>query len=694
MKKRFISLFTVVMFIVSSLMLSGFAFVSDFESKSDGGEYGEDKSISFVEERIFNEATLDHEFADDIVLVIMNRQETMRFREYSTNDFAGMGVSEVKELTRSSSIALREQLEGRGSSSLGQRDRDEQRAMEINADEFRTILSLYLQEPSKQRVLDVIRVLEHRDDILYAGPNFMHEFAGVPNPRPTHYSHQWALHGTHGIQAEQAWNITIGSANVRVGVIDTGIDGTHPDLVDRLVSALHMDFTGAIPIHTPIPSDDDNAFFGGGHGTHVAGIIGANRNSGIPGIIGVCQDVSLISLRISENGLWYVDKAIQAVDYATTVGIDILNYSGRVRSRQGVVNVNDPAFEQAIRNFPGLFTASAGNINQNNDTNNQFPANYSLTLSNLISVGSIDFDGQRSFFSNFGVNSVSIFAPGGNILSTLPNGTTSPAYIRLADGYAFSNGTSIATPHVAGVAALLLSTNPNFTGEQMRNIILDNSNPITITTPVGNQKVRHLNAFTTVTGNYIISTNTTWTKDISLSKMYIVDGATLTLRNVTVNNPTNNSNFGFHIINSGQLVIDNSVVNLGAGRLVADGLNSIVVITSTPRNPQNEVFVDNGQIRVINGARLLNQRAGLRTTGANATVEVRTNSLLTIDDQGSFHMTRGNVNLSTGEIHILNGSQWTTSENVNIVGNRSLDRIVIDRSRFCTYQPITIRRGV
>ena len=172
MRRIFISIFTVIILAVPSLMISGFTFVSNYEGKSGGREYGEDKSISFVEERIFSKATMDHDFADDKVLVIMNRQETMRFREYSTRDFTGIGVSEVRELTRSSSIALREQLEGRGSSSLEPRGRDEQRAMEVNADEFRTILSLQLQEPCKQGVLDVIRALEKRDDILYAN-NFI-----------------------------------------------------------------------------------------------------------------------------------------------------------------------------------------------------------------------------------------------------------------------------------------------------------------------------------------------------------------------------------------------------------------------------------------------------------------------------------------------------------------------------------------
>ena len=110
MRKSINSTLIVILLIVSPLMFSGFIFASSHKGISDGRDHREYTSISLVEERIFSKATLENDFADDKILVIMNRQETMRFREYATRDFSEIGVREVKELTRSSSIALREKI--------------------------------------------------------------------------------------------------------------------------------------------------------------------------------------------------------------------------------------------------------------------------------------------------------------------------------------------------------------------------------------------------------------------------------------------------------------------------------------------------------------------------------------------------------------------------------------------------------
>lgn len=201
---------------------------------------------------------------------------------------------------------------------------------------------------------------------------------------------------------------------VRVGVIDTGIHGNHQDLVNRLNNNLHRDFRNATTVNVPTPFDTDE------HGTHVAGIIGAETNvAPARGMAGAAWNSSLVCLIISENGAWFVDNAILAVDHATANNIQILNYSGRVRNRNNVVNINDPVFEQAIRVYPGLFVTAAGNTGttgNNNDTNPQFPANYARTSNNVISVGATNNADQRANFSHYGVNTVSIYAPGVNKL--------------------------------------------------------------------------------------------------------------------------------------------------------------------------------------------------------------------------------------------------------------------------------------
>ena len=192
MKRYVVSLLAVVVLILSSFTFSGFTFSSDKEREF----FGEEKPIGFVEERILSKATLDDDFTDDKVLVIMNKQETDKFRSYACRDFTNVNIREVRNLTETSSIALREQKEQfaeNGINPIDVPDTSEQRAMQIDDNDFRTILSLQLQEPSKQNVLNTIKELEKRDDILYAGPNFIHEQASTPtDPRYT-AGQQWGL---------------------------------------------------------------------------------------------------------------------------------------------------------------------------------------------------------------------------------------------------------------------------------------------------------------------------------------------------------------------------------------------------------------------------------------------------------------------------------------------------------------------
>jgi len=198
--------------------------------------------------------------------------------------------------------------------------------------------------------------------------------------------------------------------------------------------------------------------------------------------------VSIVSLRINVGGAWYSSRAIQAVDYAIESGIDILNYSGRTRNEEtNVAPYDDPILAQSILMFPGLFIAAAGNEYTNNDDTPNFPANYSLTHDNVISVGAIDVNSDKPGFSNYGINSVSIYAPGVNIRSTIPG------------GYAYYDGTSMAAPYVTGVAALLLSIDSSLTSIQLRNAIFESSDIINIDVNNGDtQSVRKLNAYSAV----------------------------------------------------------------------------------------------------------------------------------------------------------------------------------------------------
>jgi subtilisin family serine protease len=445
----------------------------------------------------YSTATVDDDFSDDSILIVLNKNATRSYKNYSVDDFPEIGCFEVIDITYpikemfldwfeynipDTNIEMfLEQLEN--DSDIDNYTNSE---LLVNVKEFRSILKVSLNDKSKENVIASINALEGRDDLLYVGPNYVHEIASVQNPAQF-AEEQWAI---EQIGLPAAWDITTGSASVKVGIIDTGVDGTHPDLVDRLNNGLHMDFSGSSPLSLSIPTDAE------GHGTHVAGIIGASRDigNGTPGVVGACMNVNLVSLKISENGSWFADKAVLAVTYGASHGIQVLNYSGRVRNRSNVVNINDPAFEQALTNYSGLFVAAAGNKNTtsdnpNNDVSPQYPSNYSANLSNVISVGATDASDTKASYSFYGATTVSIFAPGGSggsavstgILSTFPEarwGTTVTGYNQIAQGYAVTNGTSMAAPYVTGVAALLLSANPSLTGTQLKSAILNNADTV------------------------------------------------------------------------------------------------------------------------------------------------------------------------------------------------------------------------
>lgn len=246
------------------------------------------------------------------------------------------------------------------------------------------------------------------------------------------------------INAPVAWNYTTGNYQVVVGVLDSGIDARHSDLKDNLW------FNGSFFNGWNFVDNNNNPIDVTGHGTHVAGTIGAVGNNSI-WITGVCWNVQLASFKIGDNRI-DLAAAINAIYFANMMNIPILNNSwgGRTYS---------PILKYAIEQYDGLFIASAGNSNSNNDFLPSFPASYNSN--NIISVAASTPENTLSPFSNYGVNSVDIAAPGTDILST-----------DLADSYSYKSGTSMSAPHVAGAAALLKAYMPFLTTFELKQIIL------------------------------------------------------------------------------------------------------------------------------------------------------------------------------------------------------------------------------
>lgn len=422
------------------------------------------------------------DFSDDTVLVVMTNEETLRFNKYTNLDFPEIELREVIDLTEATENLLREQI-----------DYDSNQI--VDKTKFKSILSLKLKESGREYVLKAIEKLSNRKDIYSVEPDYiLTSDATSPTPNDRYYNYQmnW-LGNDNGIKVPDAWNVTCGSGAVRVGVIDSGIDSSHPDLINQVNNSLSRDFT----IEAPYISNDVVDLYG--HGTHVAGIIGAEGNNLI-GISGVAQEVEIVSLRITTYGrdshLSFASRLVLAINYANSAGIKVLNNSNGVANFGGSI-ASSNAVREAIDSYNGLFVTAAGNLGTNIDETLYFPAMFQLP--NMITVGALNVDStDKASFSNFGEKSVDVYAPGEMILSTYPKGKG--ANFSLSSDYELMSGTSMSTPFVSGVAALILSINPRLSGSELKSLILNNADSITLTIPVGEtgtvlQTTKKLNAF-------------------------------------------------------------------------------------------------------------------------------------------------------------------------------------------------------
>ncbi len=311
-----------------------------------------------------------------------------------------------------------------------------------------------------------------------ASPNYINSISQATND--TYYSKLWAVENTGqnvnntsgtndaDMDTKEAWDIESGNKNVIVAVLDTGVDYTHEDLKDNMYNgnAKHgYDFAGDNDGNNdddPMPDTpyDENGHY---HGTHVAGIIGAVGNNG-KGISGVAQRVSIMALKVFRpNGYGYNSDILEALDYI----------SKKVDNGENIVAVNasfggsggsqDDSMDKAIEKLGSqgvVFCAAAGNDSKNIDNDPVYPASYDA--SNIIAVAATDQNDQLASFSNWGKNSVDIAAPGKNILSAYPE-----------NKYAYMDGTSMATPQITGLVALLKTKYPSDDPNAIKDKILN-----------------------------------------------------------------------------------------------------------------------------------------------------------------------------------------------------------------------------
>ena len=299
-------------------------------------------------------------------------------------------------------------------------------------------------------------------------------------PNDPGYSQLWGLNNTGqsagtadaDIDAPEAWDIQKGNQNLVIGVIDTGVDYNHPDLVGNIWTnpgeiagdGIDNDNNGYIDDTRgwDFAYNDNNPMDGHGHGTHVSGTIAGKGNNGV-GVTGVAWNAKIMPLKMFDDtgSGGYTSNAILAINYATAKGVKLTNNSwGGGGYSQALSDAINTAGQQGA-----LFIASAGNATQNTDVTPSYPASYNL--SNIISVASTTRTDGLSYFSNYGATTVDLGAPGSDIYSAWPNST-----------YNTISGTSMASPHVTGAAALLWSQNPTWTAQQVKNKLMQTTDPI------------------------------------------------------------------------------------------------------------------------------------------------------------------------------------------------------------------------
>lgn len=384
-------------------------------------------------------------FDDSSVIVTLKHEFSIVGKTYTVDDFSCDMISYIKDLTPVTIETIEDS--------------------KYNFDVWKKMLQLYLVEPSEDNVNSVVNILTADEKVESVSKNriytveldencetcevfeenaqvFSNSVSAVITTNDDFYSSRYA---ERLIDADKAWGICTGSSNIKVGIIDSGIS-SHEDLDANRLTYLDCNFTDENTL-------DDLV----GHGTHVAGIIGAKGNNGY-GIAGVCWNVSLVNLKAYKSwgilgGGTQEGWVTEAINYAADCGIDVLNISGAAHFENELDDL-----ETAINNYNGIIVCSAGNAGSGNIL---YPAG--CAASNIISVAAVDEENALHEKSNYDYYDVDLAAPGVDICSSIPT-----------DDYDFYTGTSMAAPFVTGTVALLLSINPNLSVIEIKNLIFQN----------------------------------------------------------------------------------------------------------------------------------------------------------------------------------------------------------------------------
>ena len=400
---------------------------------------------------------LSTNFEDNSLLVVLTREATLLCKTYTSSDFYPYDVVRVDNMFMNDG------------------------PYEV-AEDNRQILFVEFSIHSKENVLLMRETFSQRDDVEYASPNYI--FGDALDSTPIESRHAGSS-PTDNTMYEAKISIAeaqeIASDNpITVGIIDTGLDFTHPAFSGRIdySSSCYIDLDGNIQ---QCDANDPSTWLTDSdwHGTFVASVLGSSRINNIGGLF-PCVQLGVIKCYSSGAyaDLYCVSKAF---DYARIKEIPIVNWSCALPN-QNEDNYN--ILMQSIQNYPGLLVTISGNYSSDIDVENVYPA--CEDIDNMIVVGAINRYLQLASFSNYGAESVDLMAPGDQIVMAYPLSLCSDNCTNnnhISYGYHKDSGTSFAAPFVAGVAAMILSKNPTLTPEYVKAAIMNSTEDLILIGP-------------------------------------------------------------------------------------------------------------------------------------------------------------------------------------------------------------------
>jgi subtilisin family serine protease len=401
---------------------------------------------------------------------------------YEDNDIivkfkAGTSIDTIKNIAFRNNDRVKDEIENVSGLAVI----DDQDGLDVQSvlNEYRSMPQVEYAEPDFQISVDPN---EDYDSVSYSDANDESGITPSKKPNDPMFANQWGLNNTGqeggkekaDIGALKAWAKTTGSRKVIVAVLDTGVDYTHEDLASNIwhpsennLERYYDDELGTVDDENGFDATgEDNPMDDNGHGTHCAGVIGADGDNNV-GIAGVNWKVEIMPLKfMNKRGNGSTSAAIQAINYVIArkkQGVNVRIISASWGSTQ-----YSKALEDAIREAGKegiIFIAASGNSSEDTDKRPHYPAGYKL--SNVVSVAALDRNDRLAPFSNYGAKTVHVAAPGAAIVSTW-----------LENGFRDASGTSMATPHVAGIAALVLSKESNITVAKLKERLIGAVDPL------------------------------------------------------------------------------------------------------------------------------------------------------------------------------------------------------------------------